>query len=76
MHISDVDYTPKIQALSLQDSSPPQPKPAEEEEGETACIFCEDVFDVSKDKDRFLGHLLLNHKLVIADVKHIANFTR
>ncbi|XP_056138322.1 zinc finger protein 277 [Lampris incognitus] len=39
------------------------------------CVLCSDSAPLS-DKDRLLKHLLLEHKLVISDVKLIADFRR
>ena len=40
------------------------------------CLFCENCYNESSEKDQLLRHLLLSHKLVIADVKLIADFKR
>ncbi|KAK2163112.1 hypothetical protein LSH36_85g01007 [Paralvinella palmiformis] len=40
------------------------------------CLFCEKCYAESVERDELLRHLLLAHKLVIADVKLIANFRR
>ncbi|KAG8439780.1 hypothetical protein GDO86_005809 [Hymenochirus boettgeri] len=39
------------------------------------CIFCEQLYKV-EEKDGILKHMIIQHKLVIADVKLIANFRR
>lgn len=39
------------------------------------CVLCSDSFP-SPEKDQLLKHMVLDHKLVIADVKLIADFPR
>ncbi|KAL0155043.1 hypothetical protein M9458_049306, partial [Cirrhinus mrigala] len=39
------------------------------------CALCSDSFPASE-KDQLLKHMVLDHKLVIADVKLIADFPR
>lgn len=40
------------------------------------CLFCPDVFDLKLTNDHILAHFLLEHKLVIADVKEIVDLKR
>ncbi|XP_041072040.1 zinc finger protein 277 [Carcharodon carcharias] len=39
------------------------------------CIFCEDCYP-AEEQEKLLGHLIIEHKLVIADVKLIVDFRR
>ena len=39
------------------------------------CMFCEQLYK-EVEKDGLLKHIVIEHKLVIADVKLIANFRR
>ncbi|XP_075414684.1 zinc finger protein 277 [Tenrec ecaudatus] len=39
------------------------------------CIFCEEHFPVAE-QDKLLKHMIIEHKIVIADVKLVANFQR
>ncbi|MBZ3878824.1 Zinc finger protein 277 [Sciurus carolinensis] len=39
------------------------------------CIFCEEHFPVAE-QDKLLKHMIIEHKLVIADVKLVADFQR
>ncbi|CAH1783503.1 unnamed protein product, partial [Owenia fusiformis] len=43
---------------------------------QTRCLMCEDTFNLDTHHDTFLKHLVEKHKLVIADVKLIADFKR
>ena len=47
-----------------------------EQESFLQCLLCESTFDISNSRDEFLKHLVLNHKLVIADFKKIPDFER
>ena len=40
------------------------------------CLLCVQQFDVAETQDELLRHLLLQHKLVIADVKLVAHFKK
>lgn len=40
------------------------------------CLFCTQVFDIQSSSDQLLAHFLLDHKLVIADVKEIVDIKR
>ncbi|KAK2187562.1 hypothetical protein NP493_162g07030 [Ridgeia piscesae] len=40
------------------------------------CLLCAQQFDVMEMQDDLLRHLLLQHKLVIADVKLVAHFKK
>ncbi|XP_073429402.1 zinc finger protein 277 isoform X2 [Dendrobates tinctorius] len=40
-----------------------------------SCMFCEQSYK-EEEKDKLLKHMIIEHKLVIADVKLIANFRR
>ena len=40
------------------------------------CLFCPDVFDLKLTNYHILAHFLLEHKLVIADVKEIVDLKR
>lgn len=39
------------------------------------CIFCEEHFPVAE-QDKLLKHMIIEHKIVIADVKLVADFQR
>lgn len=39
-------------------------------------MLCSDVFDLRENNDQLLAHLLLIHKLVIADIKEIVDLKR
>lgn len=39
------------------------------------CIFCEEHFPVVE-QDKLLKHMIIEHKIVIADVKLVADFRR
>ena len=39
------------------------------------CIFCEEHFPVVE-QDKLLKHMIIEHKIVIADVKLVADFQR
>ncbi|XP_078076029.1 zinc finger protein 277 isoform X2 [Mustelus asterias] len=39
------------------------------------CIFCEDCYP-AEEQEKLLGHMIVEHKLVIADVKLIVDFRR
>ncbi|XP_069832260.1 zinc finger protein 277 [Dendropsophus ebraccatus] len=45
------------------------------EDDSLPCMFCEQSYK-EEEKDRLLKHMIIDHKLVIADVKLIANFKR
>ncbi|KAM3925223.1 zinc finger protein 277 [Leptodactylus fuscus] len=60
-----------LEALSL-----PEPLSADPNQVENVslpCIFCEQSYE-KEEKDGLLKHMIIEHKLVIADVKLIANF--
>jgi hypothetical protein len=40
------------------------------------CLMCEDIFGADLNDDQILAHFLINHKLVIADVKKIVDLKR
>lgn len=40
------------------------------------CLLCSEVFDLRESNDQILTHLLLIHKLVIADIKEIVDLKR
>ena len=40
------------------------------------CMMCVETFEITTKKEDFLRHLLIAHRLVIADVNLIANFKR
>ena len=40
------------------------------------CVLCDNEFDIFNDQKDFLAHLLINHKIVIADVKQIGDLRR
>ncbi len=42
----------------------------------TKCLFCEETFDVQEDRDSYVGHLVQEHNLLIADFKFISDFKR
>ncbi|GAB1608687.1 zinc finger protein 277-like [Argonauta hians] len=58
---------------SLSDNST---KPSEVLADVCPCIFCDYFVDIEHDKDSLLRHLIISHKLVIADVKLIANLKK
>lgn len=39
------------------------------------CIFCEEHFPMAE-QDKLLKHMIIEHKIVIADVKLVADFRR
>lgn len=39
------------------------------------CIFCEEHFPMTE-QDKLLKHMIIEHKIVIADVKLVADFQR
>ena len=43
---------------------------------ETTCLLCQNTYDVVHNRDEFLRHLVVEHKLVIADFKLIADMVR
>ncbi|KAI0221927.1 hypothetical protein LSAT2_026809 [Lamellibrachia satsuma] len=45
-------------------------------ETDVGCLMCQQQFDVTETQDVLLRHLLQQHKLVIADVKLVANFKK
>lgn len=40
------------------------------------CLKCTESFEMPRQKDVFLGHLFMEHRLVIADAGTIANLTQ
>ncbi|XP_063165504.1 zinc finger protein 277 [Candoia aspera] len=62
-----------LEPLSLPES--PGGTSAEEESPSVPCLFCEEYSPVSE-QNQILKHMILEHKLVIADVKLIADFRR
>lgn len=40
------------------------------------CLLCNDTFDLHNSNDSLLAHLLLQHKLVIADIKDVVDLKR
>ena len=40
------------------------------------CLMCEHIFGADLNDDQILAHFLINHKLVIADVKKIVDLKR
>lgn len=62
-----------LESLSLPESLSADSNPVENVS--LPCIFCEQSYKEEK-KDRLLKHLIIEHKLVIADVKLITDFRR
>lgn len=50
--------------------------PGEEPVSFGVCIFCDFQLNLAEDKDTLLRHMILSHKLVLADVKLIANLQK
>lgn len=65
---------PILQPLSFPEDL--NPENSEERNSSTCvCLLCPDVFDLKTDgNDKLLAHLLIKHKLVIGDLKEIADF--
>lgn len=62
-----------LEPLSLPES--PGGISAEEESSSVPCLFCEEYYLISE-QNQILKHMLIKHKLVISDVKLIADFRR
>ncbi|KAM7121138.1 zinc finger protein 277 isoform 2-T2 [Molossus nigricans] len=62
-----------LDALSLPDS--PGGSRSSEEAPAVPCVFCEEHFPVAE-QDQLLKHMIIEHKVVIADVKLVADFPR
>ncbi|XP_043350975.1 zinc finger protein 277 isoform X1 [Dermochelys coriacea] len=62
-----------LEPLSLPES--PCGVAAVEESPSVPCIFCEEYFPQAE-QDQLLKHMIIEHKLVIADVKLVADFRR
>ncbi|OCT88992.1 hypothetical protein XELAEV_18017621mg [Xenopus laevis] len=62
-----------LEPLSLPES--PGTVPFSQGEQTVPCIFCEQSYN-EDEKEGLLKHMIIEHKLVIADVKLIANFRR
>lgn len=62
-----------LEPLSL----PESPGGASVEEGSPSvpCMFCEE-YSPESDQNQLLKHMIIEHKLVIADVKLVADFRR
>ena len=79
--MASIKDPPVLEALLLKDNSPGGATAAQHRIITTAvsttlkCVLCDSVFYVAEDKNDFLKHLLTAHKLVIGDVKYIADFT-
>ncbi|KAM3832352.1 zinc finger protein 277 isoform 1-T1 [Vipera latastei] len=48
---------------------------AEDESQSVPCLFCEEYYPISE-QNQILKHMIIKHKLIIADVKLIADFRR
>jgi len=67
---------PILQPLSFPDNST-QENVEETNNSICECLLCSDAFDLKTDgNDKLLAHLLIKHKLVIGDLKEIADFQR
>ncbi|XP_004702638.1 zinc finger protein 277 isoform X1 [Echinops telfairi] len=62
-----------LESLSLPEG--PGGTTASEGSPSVPCIFCEEHFPMA-DQDKLLKHMIIEHKIVIADVKLVANFQR
>lgn len=62
-----------LEPLSLPES--PGGISAEEESPSVPCLFCEEYYPISE-QNQILKHMIIKHKLIIADVKLIADFRR
>ncbi|ELW65404.1 Zinc finger protein 277 [Tupaia chinensis] len=62
-----------LEPLSLPES--PGGSTALEGSPSVPCIFCEEHFPVTE-RDKLLKHMIIEHKIVIADVKLVADFQR
>lgn len=62
-----------LEPLSLPES--PGGPTASEGPPSAPCIFCEEHFPVAE-QDKLLKHMIIEHKIVIADVKLVADFRR
>ena len=40
------------------------------------CILCDEMFDIKESEANLLKHFLVEHRLVIADVRFISNLKR
>ncbi|XP_040266990.1 zinc finger protein 277 isoform X1 [Bufo bufo] len=74
------DFTCSIDTKDciLESLSLPESLCVDSDQGEDVsvpCIFCEQSYE-REEKDGLLKHMIIEHKLVIADVKLIANFRR
>ena len=61
----------------LLESTPNQKMPGDPIDG-TLCVLCENLYTLDKPElfDEFLKHLLVVHKLVVADVRLIADIPK
>lgn len=48
---------------------------AEDESQSVPCLFCEEYYPISE-QNQILKHMIIKHKLIIADVKLIADVRR
>ncbi|XP_058045661.1 zinc finger protein 277 isoform X3 [Ahaetulla prasina] len=62
-----------LEPLSLPES--PGGISAEEESPSVPCLFCEEYYPISE-QNQILKHMIIKHKLIIADVKLIEDFRR
>ena len=62
-----------LEPLCLPES--PGGSPASAGSPSVPCIFCEEHFPAAE-QDQLLKHMIIEHKMVIADVKLIADFQR
>lgn len=62
-----------MEPLSLPES--PGGVVAVESSPSAPCIFCEEYYPLSE-QDQLLKHMIIEHKLVIADVRLVADFER
>ncbi|CAI9724398.1 finger 277 [Octopus vulgaris] len=69
--VDDTDDN-KQDTLSVEDEA----SQSQTSEDLCSCIFCTYTVNISQDKDSLLRHLIISHKLVVADVKLIANLKK
>ena len=62
-----------LEVLSFPEQDPVQT----ESDGKTciSCLLCSLTFDINRGNEEILKHIQLEHKLIIADVNLISNFT-
>ncbi len=73
---TDCSQSAFLEPLTLGAVSPGRNEGQAETAQNTKCLFCEQHFDVSEERDSFLGHLVMRHQLVIAEFKDIPHFKK